>query len=241
MTTLRARKPGFLAAPSAALPLLATLAALVAPGSVGSVSAHASSAAAREGALTGGLELGAYLSGLGVGGGDQNIAPGTLIGVRGGYQAAPRLRLELALGEVLTAIEKMNVASPRAGAFLALSPLFAGARYDFMPDARLVPFVHAGLGVLVFVPNDRASDAGGGARFGVGAEYFLSDWMGVRLDLAQIIYKGSSPFADHAAKVTSNFAVSIGIDVLAGGGRGPRTSSPPAAAPRPEPVAPGEP
>ena len=61
------------------------------------------------------------------------------------------------------------------------------ALYHFLPSEKLVPFIAAGAGVIVFDPENEGKDRDFMLNYGVGAKYFLADSVAIRGDVRHVI------------------------------------------------------
>lgn len=59
--------------------------------------------------------------------------------------------------------------------------------YHFMPSERLVPFIAAGAGAIVFDPENAGSDEDFMLNYGVGVKYFLFENVALRGDVRHVI------------------------------------------------------
>jgi OOP family OmpA-OmpF porin len=59
--------------------------------------------------------------------------------------------------------------------------------YHFMPSERLVPYIAAGLGGIVFDPENAKSDQYFAVNYGAGLKYFLSENVALRGDVRHVI------------------------------------------------------
>lgn len=61
------------------------------------------------------------------------------------------------------------------------------ALYHFMPAERLVPFIAAGAGTIIFDPENAHRDKDFMLNYGVGVKYFLADSVALRGDVRHVI------------------------------------------------------
>ena len=59
--------------------------------------------------------------------------------------------------------------------------------YHFMPSERLVPYIAAGLGGIIFNPGKASSDQDFAVNYGAGLKYFLSENVALRGDVRHVI------------------------------------------------------
>ncbi len=86
--------------------------------------------------------------------------------------------------------------------------------YHFMPSEKLVPFVAAGLGGIVFDPDKVKTNRNFAANYGIGLKYFVAENIALRGDVRHII-----SFND----TENNFLYTVGITFLFGGEKAKET------------------
>jgi len=59
--------------------------------------------------------------------------------------------------------------------------------YHFWPSEKLVPFIAAGAGAIVFDPENESRDKDFMLNYGVGVKYFLADSVALRGDVRHVI------------------------------------------------------
>lgn len=80
--------------------------------------------------------------------------------------------------------------------------------YHFMPYKRLVPYIAAGVGGIIFDPEKAGSDQDFAVNYGAGLKYFLSENVALRGDVRHVISFNETQ---------SNLLYTVGITFLFGG------------------------
>ena len=80
--------------------------------------------------------------------------------------------------------------------------------YHFMPSERLVPYIAAGLGGIIFNPEKASSDQDFAVNYGAGLKYFLSENVALRGDVRHVI---------SFDETQSNLLYTVGFTFLFGG------------------------
>ena len=151
--------------------------------------------------------------------GNQNLDSAPLFGVRAGYDFTKNWGLEGLFHYVPTELDG-------SGADVDASTLRAEILYHLLPDARLVPFVAAGIG------GQRLSGEGGydsktraEVDYGLGVKYFLTEALALRADLRHVVTFD---------RRFNNLEYTLGLGFLFGGAA-PAAPPPPPPAPKPAP------
>jgi outer membrane beta-barrel protein len=138
-------------------------------------------------------------------------------GLRYGYNFTDAWGLELSLGQTNTSVTGL----PGRDTDLDLTTFDVDAIYHFNPSGRFVPYVVAGLGyasadldrpiigtVSGFGPARIDDDNGFTANAGVGAKYFLTDTVSLRLDAR---YRYLDKVVDRFDDSLNTFETTFGI------------------------------
>jgi len=80
--------------------------------------------------------------------------------------------------------------------------------YHFMPSKRLVPYIAAGVGGIIFDPEQAGSDRDFAVNYGAGIKYFLSENVALRGDVRHVI---------SFSETQSNLLYTVGVTFLFGG------------------------
>ncbi len=136
--------------------------------------------------------------------GKQQLATDLLFGGRAGYMLTGNLGVEGLFDYVNPELTggKKNVTMYRYGGELL---------YHFRPDTTFVPYLAVGFAGLSFHGSNAVSKSVyGAADYGVGANYFLTDRIALRVDLRHIMYNFSET-------VTHNLEYTVGAYIPFGG------------------------
>ena len=87
--------------------------------------------------------------------------------------------------------------------------------YHFMPSERLVPYIAAGLGGIIFDPENADSDQDFAVNYGAGLKYFLNENVALRGDVRHVI---------SFDETQSNLLYTVGVTFLFGGEKTKKTS-----------------
>ena len=118
----------------------------------------------------------------------QNLKDGPMLGGRLGYNITNTLGIE-ASGEFIRGrVDDKSLSFTRKGQFTSpeddvdIIMYHLDLIYHFMPESKLNPFITAGYGAAFYFPwiNDKNMSV---IDFGVGAKYWLSDDVALRLDI----------------------------------------------------------
>lgn len=132
--------------------------------------------------------------------GNQHLDNGLVYGLSLGYHLNEYLAVEAAFNYVDTEYEN--------GRGLDTYLYHIDGLYHFNPSERLVPFVAAGVGSIIFDPHGRSSDHDPAVNYGVGLKYFLSDDVALRGDVRHVI---------SFSETHSNLLYTLGFTFLFGG------------------------
>ncbi len=80
--------------------------------------------------------------------------------------------------------------------------------YHFMPSERLVPYIAAGLGGIIFDPENANNDHDFAVNYGAGLKYFLNENVALRADVRHVI---------SFDETQSNLLYTVGVTFLFGG------------------------
>lgn len=129
----------------------------------------------RPGAITLSPSVGGYLFE-----GNQCLETDVLYGLALGYNFDEHWATELGFNYIETE-------SMRNGCDEDVYLYHADGLYHFFPTERLVPFIAAGAGMIVYDPENKSRDKDFMLNYGVGAKYFLVDSVALRGDVRHII------------------------------------------------------
>ncbi|MFZ2633712.1 MAG: OmpA family protein [Desulfosalsimonadaceae bacterium] len=113
--------------------------------------------------------------------GNQHIDNGPVYGLGLGYQFTENLGAE--------AMFKYTRTDSDPGSLdIDVFPMHLDAVYNFMPDRKLVPYVAAGLGAILFDPDGDCEDTDFLMNYGAGLKYFIhEDSIALRGDVRHLI------------------------------------------------------
>jgi len=162
----------------------------------------------------------------------QNLRDRPVYGARLGYNITPHFGIEGAMEFINSRVDDRTKTADRKGEFgspkndVDLTFYHIDALYHFMPEGNFNPFVLAGFGGAQYSPNISSRDMSA-FNVGLGAKYWVSDNVALRVDLRD--YMVSEVFNHNY----HNVAATMGI-VFAFGGTS--TASQPAAKTEPAPA-----
>jgi outer membrane protein OmpA-like peptidoglycan-associated protein len=163
------------------------------------------------GAMVGGLILPTN-SGLGNAHFDEDVpASGPTLGLRLGYGITSAIDVEAEVTLTPSSLPR----PPKADAMIFGGRLLG--RYTFMPDAKLRPFVTAGLGQMIMTTKKEyvtPRDVDDAYLLGVGALYQVSYRLAARADLRWI---GSNVRPEADGIIASNIEATVGLSMSIGG------------------------
>lgn len=147
---------------------------------------------------------------------DQNLEDSLTYGIRLGYSLNRHWALEGAISTVNSIVDDASITGASAGQFrspmgdvdLVLYQL--DALYHFLPDNKFSPYIVGGYGVTDYSPSISDDDMST-FNLGVGAKYWVSDNLAVRLDLRDHLV--SEVFDDSY----HNISLTLGVSFAFGG------------------------
>jgi OOP family OmpA-OmpF porin len=157
--------------------------------------ARTAAAEIKSGAITLSPAIGGYVFE-----GDQNFDNGPAFGLGLGYNLDKHWAAEAAFNYVDT---ELDTDGSDVDAYL----YHIDGLYHFMPSERLVPYIAAGLGGIVFDPEKAKSDQYFAVNYGVGFKYFLSENVALRGDVRHVI---SFDKTENNLLYTAGFTFSFG-------------------------------
>jgi OOP family OmpA-OmpF porin len=168
---------------------------------------------------------------------DQNLKSAPIYGARLGYNFTRHWGIEVAGEFIRTYIDDKNKRYAYEGQFkrpmdkVDLTLYHLDAVYHFMPDRRFNPFVVVGFGGAHYQPVISTKDMAA-FNVGVGAKYWLTDNIALRVDLKDYIVTEIFQSSYH------NIGVTVGITFAFGGKAKPAPAPVAKVEPMPEPAPP---
>jgi OOP family OmpA-OmpF porin len=133
--------------------------------------------------------------------GDQCLEDNVAYGLGLGYHFDEHWATELGLNYISTE-------SDRNGCNEDVYLYHMDGLYHFMPSERLVPFIAAGVGGIIFDPDKAHSDHDLAANYGAGLKYFLTENVALRGDVRHVI---------SFSETQNNLLYTVGFTFLFGG------------------------
>src|SRR5450631_1412592 len=156
------------------------------------------SAANREGAFSFTPVVGGYTYD-----GKQDMDNNLIYGLRAGYNFTKAIGIEALFDYVHNTDQQKG---PIKG--ISMQRYGGEALYHFFPDSTFVPYVAVGFAGLNF-DGDNKQKTVGAFDYGIGAKYFLNDWLALRGDVRHIIYTYDRTY--------NNLEYTIGFHIPFGG------------------------
>lgn len=148
---------------------------------------------------------------------DQNLDDNLLFGGRLGYNFTKHFGIEVVVEHIRTDVDDKSITRTKEGEYgspmddVNLTFYHLDAVYHFMPDGRFNPFVLAGIGGAHYSPDISDGDMAV-LNIGVGAKYWLSDRIALRVDLKDTMV------TEIVQETYHNLGATLGITFAFGGG-----------------------